>query len=515
MNGKSSENETNSVRERSSPTRPDADPDFIVGVGASAGGLESLEKFFDNMPAVSGMAFVIIQHLSPDFKSMMDELLARHTDITIQRAEDGMAVLANNIYLLPPTKEMTIVEGCLRLTDKDPSQGLALPIDIFFSSLAQDCGDRSVAIVLSGTGSDGSRGIADVKRVGGLVLCENDRTAKFNGMPISAQETGAVDVVLTAEELPLALMKYVDSPMKWRLKNGPQPIDAPPLVGVEAVFDLLRREYDIDFSHYKPSTVSRRIERRLSLVHAGNLDEYVERLRDDSEELNALYRDLLIGVTKFFRDSGAFEVLERETIPDVLERVPKNQEIRIWVAGCATGEEAYSLAILFYEALERAGRPINLKVFATDVHKVSLEHAGVGLFDDDRVATVSPERLRRFFQKRQSGYQVSQDLRQLIVFAQHNVIKDAPFTNLDLISCRNMLIYFQPQAQTKALSLFHFGLKTDGTLLLGCGAAPPRPRVRSSTSSTLSMVEPKFTASGATCDCLQICDFHSPEVRMG
>jgi len=443
---------------------------FVVGIGASAGGLESLEHFFANVPHDSGMAFVVIQHLSPDFKSMMDELLARHTNIPIHRAEEGVTVEPNNIYLLPRKKEMIISQGRLHLADKDPSQGLTLPIDHFFRSLAQDCGPKSIAVVLSGTGSDGSRGVKDVHEANGLIVCEDEKSAKFDGMPLSAQQTGLVDLVATAETIPAALLNYISSPDGAR--QLPQPADAEPLEGVEAVFDLLRREYDIDFSHYKPTTVSRRIERRLSLAHALDLDEYVARLRDDREELNALYKDLLIGVTQFFRDTDPYQVLERQVIPDVLQRVPNDEEIRIWVAGCATGEEAYSLAILFHEALAKAGRPIKLKILATDVHKASLDQAGHGIFDEERLAQVSADRLRRFFAKTEHGYQISQDLRQSIVFAQHNIIKDAPFTNLDLISCRNLLIYFQPREQKNALSLFHFGLKAGGVMFLGSSETP-------------------------------------------
>ena len=442
----------------------------IVGIGASAGGLESLERFFSNVPIDSGMAFVVIQHLSPDFTSMMDELLARRTRLPIHRTEEGATVEPNHIYLIPPKKEMIVSAGRLHLTDKDPKQSLTLPIDHFFRSLAQDAGDSAVAVVLSGTGSDDSRGVVDVHQAGGLVLCESGESAKFDGMPLSAQETGQVDVVLKPEEMPAAILEFFRAPRG--IMSRPTPVDAEPLEGVEAVFDLLRREYDIDFSHYKPTTVSRRIERRLSLVHINTLDDYVERLRHDADELNALYKDLLIGVTKFFRDAKTFELLERTVIPGLLERVSKEHEIRAWIAGCATGEEAYSLAILLHEALERANRPINVKIFATDVHKSSLESGGHGIFDEERLAEVSPQRLRRYFSKSQDGYQITQDLRQLIVFAQHNVLKDAPFTNLDLISCRNLLIYFQPQAQKKALSLFHFGLKTHGTLLLGSSESP-------------------------------------------
>ncbi len=443
----------------------------MVGVGASACGLESLERLFDPIPADCGMAFVVVQHLSPDFRSMMDELLARHTGLRIRRAEDGMPVEPNHLYLLPPKMEMIIAEGRLRLTEKDAKQGFTLPIDRFFRSLARDCGPRSAAIVLSGTGSDGSRGILEVAAAGGLVLSETPETAKFDGMPVSAQETGVVDFVLPPEQMGSVLLRQAGGVPLIPGMNGADP-QAPPLEGLEAVFDLLRRDYDIDFSHYKPTTVSRRIERRLSLAQLPGLEHYVDFLRHDPEELNALYKDLLIGVTSFFRDPEPFEQLEAEVIPGILERVGRNEEIRVWVAGCATGEEAYSLAIVFIEALERAKRPVNLKILATDVHRASLDSAAQGRFDESRLSAVSPQRLRRFFTRRGEDCQVSQELRQVVVFAPHNVIKDAPFTSLDLISCRNLLIYFNPPAQKRALSLFHFGLKPGGVLMLGSSESP-------------------------------------------
>ena len=451
-----------------------SDPQFgefvVVGVGASAGGLESLEKLFCNVPQDSGMAFVVVQHLSPDFKSMMDELLARKTQIPIHSVEENMEVKPNNIYLLPPKKEMIISGGRLHLTDKDPKQSFTLPIDHFFRSLAQDFRKHAVAIVLSGTGSDGSRGIQEIHKSGGLVLVEDPTTAKFDGMPLSAQNTGVVDLTMQAEDLAEALVEHADDPHKIKLRS--KNVSELPLEGIEAVFDLLRRDYTIDFSHYKPTTVGRRIERRLVMLNIVDIDEYVARLREDDDELNALYKDLLIGVTQFFRDTEPFAMLERQIIPELLERVPPHEEIRVWSAACATGEEPYSLAILLYEALEKANRPINLKIFATDVHRTSLDHAGQGIYSEERLGELSTRRLKRFFTKKNDGYQVSQDLRKCVVFAQHNVIKDAPFTNLDLITCRNLLIYFLQPAQQKAISLFHFGLKTRGTLLLGSSESP-------------------------------------------
>lgn len=446
-------------------------PFYVVGVGASAGGLEALESFFQHMPADAGMAFVVVQHLSPDFKSLMDELLSRRTEIAIHRVEDGMAVEPNAIYLIPPKKEMIISGGRLLLTDKDPATGLSLPIDTFFRSLAQDCVERAVGVILSGTGSDGSRGIRAIHDAGGLVIAQNEETAKFDGMPRSAVETGAVDLVLPPAGMAKALLDYIQHPLHGS-KSGNPIGKLVSETGMNAVYSLLRAECGIDFSHYKPNTVLRRIDRRLQLNRSVDLDEYVEQLRNDPQERNSLYKDLLIGVTRFFRDPDLFERLKSEMIPELLAKVSPDDEIRAWVAGCATGEEAYSLAILFHEALVEANRPVNIKIFATDVHRASLEFASAGLYDEAALTEVSPERLDRYFAIQAAKYQVSQELRKMIVFAPHNIIKDAPFTKLDLISCRNLLIYLQTPAQKKALSLFHFGLKTGGVLVLGPSESP-------------------------------------------
>ncbi|HET9626374.1 MAG TPA: chemotaxis protein CheB [Kofleriaceae bacterium] len=437
----------------------------IVGIGASAGGLESLQQLFDALPADTGMAFVVIQHLSPDFRSLMDELIARHSEMPVVVADDNMPVHANHIYVMPPRKQMIIRDRHLVLTDKEP-QAFTLPIDTFFRSLAQDVGDQAVAIVLSGSGSDGSRGVVEVKRVGGLVLAETASSAKFDSMPMSAAATGVVDHAHPPRDLARVLCGL---PPREQQPETSSLSDDPAMDGM---LRLLRDHFGIDFSLYKTTTVGRRIQRRVSLLNVDGLQGYLELLRSNADELNTLYQDLLIGVTQFFRDPEAFARLEREVIPALLDKVPPDEEIRLWVAGCATGEEAYSLAMLFWEALTERGRTVRLKMLATDVHQASLEYAGIGVYGEDQLQFVDPKRLARFFTKRASGYQISQDLRQLIVFARHNVIKDAPFTKMHFISCRNMLIYFQPQAQRTVLSLFHFGLASGGVLFLGASETP-------------------------------------------
>ena len=456
----SSEQAGNEPGEQAAPTEG-----RIVGIGASAGGLEALEQLFDALPPDTGMAFVVVQHLSPDFRSLMDELIARHSEMPVVIAEDNMPVCANHIYLMPPRKQMIIRDRHLVLTDKEP-QAFTLPIDTFFRSLAQDIGEQAVAVVLSGSGSDGSRGVVEIKRAGGLVLAETASSAKFDSMPVSAVATGVVDHAYPPRDLA-------------RVLCGLKPRDVPPDTtllsddpAMDAVLRLLRDHFGIDFSLYKTTTVGRRVQRRVDLLRAASLPSYVDLLRTDPEELNALYQDLLIGVTQFFRDPQAFERLEEEVIPALLDKLPPEEDLRVWVAGCATGEEAYSLAMLFWEAFAARDRPVRLKILATDVHQASLEHAGAGIYGDEQLQFVSQRRLARFFTRRSSGYQVSQDLRQLIVFARHNATKDAPFTKVHFIACRNLLIYFQPQPQRTVISLFHFGLTSGGVLFLGASETP-------------------------------------------
>jgi two-component system CheB/CheR fusion protein len=433
----------------------------VVGIGASAGGLESLEQFFKNLPPNPEMAFVVVQHLSPDFRSVMDELLARHCDLPIQQAEHNIEVAPNRVYLLPPGKEMIIREKRLLLSDKERAHGLTLPIDQFFRSLALDLGPDAVAVVLSGSGSDGSRGIREIKRMGGRVFVENPDSAKFDGMPLSALATGIVDQSALAGEIAHLLIQ--DNGPAFAPEGDAFYNETP----LESVLRLLRDQFGLDFSVYKTTTVSRRVLRRVQMMGSVDLAEYAARLRVDPNELSSLYHDLLIGVTRFFRDPDAFDFLDKHVIPDVLDRVPESEEIRLWVAGCATGEEAYSLAMLFFEQLNARGRQLNVKILATDVHTASLAHASAGLYGEEQLEHVSEKRRERFFRKASNGYHISQDLRQLIVFAPHNIIKDAPFTKMHIISCRNLLIYLEPAAQKNVLSLFHFGLGMNGYLFLG------------------------------------------------
>jgi len=444
---------------------------FIVGIGASAGGLEALEQFFRNAPTNRDLSYIVVQHLSPDFDSLMDKLLARETSLPIHLIEDGMLVEPNALYLLPPKKEVILSDGHLLLAARSSSRELSFPIDSFFRSLAQDVGPRSIAVVLSGTGSDGSRGIRDINEAGGFVLVQSETTAKFDGMPRSACNTGVVDLILPAEEMADAIVSYAESPLvASRLVDveGEPRVDGP----TYAILNLLKKQYEIDFNHYKTTTISRRIERRIMLSGAEDTATYAKNLRQDAGELDQLYCDLLIGVTGFFRDREVFERLELDVIPSLMEKLEHDQEFRAWVVATATGEEAYSLAILLNEASEALGRRDRVKIFASDVHSESLEHASRGVYHQDALAGLTLEHRDRYFEEKIDGFHASPELRKMVVFVHHNAITNAPFTNLDLITCRNVFIYFTNSTQQKVLSLFHFGLKTGGALCLGSSETP-------------------------------------------
>ncbi len=442
----------------------------IVGVGASAGGLEALEDFFRAMPSDSGMAFVVIQHLSPDFKSHMEELLARQTSIPVHRVEDAMEVQPNAIYLIPAKMEMLIRDGRLLLSERSSDRSLIHPIDQFFTSLAAESGKHAIAVVLSGTGSDGSRGIVDVSASGGLVLAQDEATAKFDGMPMSAIATGKVDLVLPPQAIAEALVRFTQEGIS-KEKLMEEDLAFSSMEGGDQIASLLNRRYGIDFSEYKPGTVGRRINRRIAMLGLDSIDGYVTRLAEDDFELSKLYEDLLIGVTKFFRDPDAFETLQRQVIAKLV-RETTGDSIRIWVAACASGEEAYSIAMLVDEELRKVDRDIEVKIFATDAHQGSLQIAAKGIFSAESLTELSSDRRDRYFTRANDGYHINRKIRNYVVFAAHNIINDAPFTQMDLVTCRNMLIYLQPGAQRKALGMFHFALKPSGILFLGPSESP-------------------------------------------
>lgn len=441
-------------------------PSYIVGIGASAGGLDALEKFFRNMPTNSGMAFVIVQHLSPDYKSLMQELMSRYTQMAIHRVTDDIEVQANAIYLIPPRKDMVLLDGRLRLTDFQDNDALHLSIDTFFRSLAREAGKKAIAVVLSGTGSDGSRSLQEIAKRDGFIIVQDPITSGFDGMPRNAIATGVVNLVCQPEEMPSHILRHIDHQTAVTLPALPD-TEMEAQDEISHIFAALHRRFQIDFTQYKLPTIMRRIDRRMMMVHIGNTRAYLNHLLADPDELDNLYRDLLIEVTVFFRDEAAFEILESKAIPYLVAQLSDQDVIRIWVPGCATGEEAYSIAILIRESLEKAGKFNELKLFATDVHQSSVDYASAGVYPEEAIKTIPTPLLKKYFQPVQQGYRVRKSLRQAVVFANHNLIQDPPFTKLDLISCRNVLIYLQTEAQQKVLSRFHFGLKTEGVLFLG------------------------------------------------
>lgn len=441
----------------------DTKPSHYVGIGASAGGLEAIETFFKEMPIDSGAAFIVVQHLSPDYKSLMTELLSKRTAMPVHRIEDGMEVKANNVYLIPPRKNLTIFQGHLLLSDQEVNRGINLPIDIFFNSLAEDQGPKAIAIELSGTGSDGARGVRAIKEADGLVMVQSEESAQFDGMPRSVIALGIADFILAPDEMATQLTAFIKHPASRGEKpEGYLQMDEDALMRIYA---LLRDVSKIDFTYYKPATVLRRIERRMTANQFTELNDYVRYLETHRNEVNILYREMLIGVTSFFRDQEAFETLNKY-LPELLGSMDR-REIRIWSAGCSTGEEAYTIAILCLEVMEQLGIHKEVKIFATDVDHYAIENAGAGRFTESIVLGVPQELLSKYFVRHEDSYQIARHVRQMVVFAQHNLVKDPPFTNIDLISCRNLLIYLQPVLQRKALELFNFSLREGGIMFLG------------------------------------------------
>ena len=453
------------------PTARVGETPFVVGIGASAGGLIALERLFSSLPSDSGLVYVVVQHLSPKHESMMDELLARYTQMSIVTPEDGTDIRPNTVYLIPVGKNIEMRGGRLRVVEPASEGHLNKPIDVFFESLAEDVADRSIGIVLSGTGSDGSIGINSIREADGLVLAHDPDSAEFDGMPRAAIDTGVVDVVAPPEAMAEWLTRYVLNPENFprgetAKAEGNESIVISQDPFTATIFRLFRQRYGIDFSYYRAATISRRLKRRVAITGCENMEQYLALLQESDSEVDALYRDLLVEVTSFFRDEEAFIRIQK-TVFEIVQNTQKQSEIRIWVPGCATGEEAYSLAMVFDDCLMELGRECRVKVFATDVHPTSLETASSGVYSRESFAKI-PEKFREnYFQRVGDLFHVTRRLRQTVVFAPHDITRDPPFTRLDLISCRNVLIYFEPVVQRRVLSLFHFGLKVGGTLFLG------------------------------------------------
>lgn len=442
----------------------------IVGIGASAGGLSAFEAFFSGMPADTdpGMAFVLVQHLDPNHKSILTDLIRRYTRMQVFEVVDGMVVHPNCAYIIPPNRDMAFLNGALHLMEPSSPRGQRLPIDFFFRSLALDQHERALCIVLSGTGSDGTQGVRAIKGEGGMAMAQNPESTEYDGMPRSALGTGLVDFVLPPAEMPAQLIAYVSHAFGKLFNNETLPVLKTENT-LKKIFTLLCAHTNHDFSQYKPSTVNRRIDRRMAVHQIQTIDEYLKYLQQNQMEVDALFRDLLIGVTNFFRDPEAFKALEEQIIPKLFDGKPNGAFIRVWSPGCSTGEEAYSIAILLQEHFETLKKSFKIQVFATDIDSQSIATARAGIYPFSITADISPDRLARFFSTGPDSntYRINKGIRDLLIFSEQDIIKDPPFSKIDLISCRNLLIYMGGDLQKKLIPLFHYSLNPGGTLFLG------------------------------------------------
>ncbi len=434
----------------------------IVGIGASAGGLEAFEQFFLHLPPDIGMAFVLVSHLDPTHASLLTEILQRFTAMPVVEAEDQMKVKPNCVYVIPPNRDMAIFHGMLQLSELDQPRGLRMPIDAFLRSLAEDQGENTIGIVLSGTGTDGTLGLRAILGAGGITLVQTPATAKFDGMPASAIQSGYATHVLTVDKMTGVLQAALRA-------RAPHPgIVSPPTVtgSINQIMALLRSGTGHDFSLYKKSTIGRRIERRMLQHNIEDTNVYVRYLKEHPVEVHTLFKELLINVTSFFRDSEAFILLKQDILPHLLTNKPEDYIFRVWVAGCATGEEAYSIAILLREFMNENNQGVKVQLYATDLDDDAITLARAGLYPPNIAQDVTPERLRRFFTKEVAGYRVKKEIREMLVFAVQNIIKAPPFTRLDLLCCRNLMIYLEPELQNRLIPAFHYALKPGGVLFL-------------------------------------------------
>ncbi|MFT5468924.1 MAG: two-component system CheB/CheR fusion protein [Verrucomicrobiales bacterium] len=434
----------------------------VVGLGSSAGGLEALESFFSAMQTNSGLAFVVVTHQHAGHTSLLPELLSERTDMEVAEATNGQLVLPNHVYVAPPAGQLGILNGKLQITELTKKETPSLRIDHFLRSLAEDQKETAVGVILSGSGTDGTLGVKAIKGESGMVMVQEVRTAQYSGMPSSAISTGLADYILPPNEMPRQLLAYVSGPYL----KAPED-EVPPDEPLQRVFLLLRARTGHDFSNYKSTTIRRRIERRMNVHQIATTGDYVRYLRENPAEIDLLFKELLISVTSFFRDPQAFQFLSEKPLRERIQQLPDEYTFRVWIPGCATGEEAFTLAILLRELLESEGKHFDVQIFATDLDSEAIDSARAGNYPEGIAGDVTPERLDRFFNRRDSSYQVRKEIREMVIFAPQNVIKDPPFTKLDLISCRNLLIYLNQDLQKRLLPIFHYALKSEGLLLLG------------------------------------------------
>lgn len=444
---------------------------YVVGVGASAGGLEALESFCSHIPPDLNCAFIVVTHLDPTHKSMMSELLSRHTSLQVKQIDNGEAITPGIIYMIPPNRELAIDSGRLITIEHAQPRGFRTPINTFLNHMAREYGERAIAVILSGSGTDGAEALPNVKKLGGLVLVQNPEEAKYSGMPSSAIATGSVDGVESAQALPELILRYI---RKELVRSAYEPQDHK-IESVEAteqelkdIFDILKADNGHDFRAYKQTTLQRRLARRIEATKSETVANYIDLLRRGSGEADALFNEFLINVTKFFRDADSFQFLESKIIPELVDRMSSTTPLRIWIAGCSTGEEAYSVAILILEYAASINKPMNLSMFATDIDSEALASARAGIYPLSQVESqVSPERIARFFTKSDKFYKINKIVRDLVVFSQHDLTRNPPLSKIDMICCRNVMIYLGQDAQQKTLSMFHYALKSNGYIFLG------------------------------------------------
>jgi two-component system CheB/CheR fusion protein len=437
---------------------------FVAGIGASAGGLEALTELLRYAPAQG--AYIIVQHLAPEHESILAQLLARNSRFSVAQASDGMVLEAGRVYVIPPNSDLAVMHGVLRVLTPPSLYGPRLPVDFLFRSLAEDAGHRAMGIVLSGTGTDGTLGLKAIKEAGGFTFVQDPATARYDGMPRSALQSGSADFCFPVKQFAEEIERIIETPQRF-YRPGPAAPSTQVQDALGRLFVLIRSEFGNDLSNYKPTTVDRRLNRRMTMAKLERLDDYVKYVQSNRDELKALYKDMLITVTSFFRDPDAFAALKSTVFPQILEHKEPNQPIRVWVPACATGEEAYSIAISLLEFCAEKVQDERIQIFATDIDEDCIQYARHSIYPPNIAIDVSPERLNRFFIRKDNEYQVSRRVRDLLVFSRQNILKDAPFSRMDLISCRNLLIYLQPPAQKRALRVIHYALNPSGYLLLG------------------------------------------------
>jgi two-component system CheB/CheR fusion protein len=440
---------------------------MVVAIGASAGGIEATTELLKNIPDQTGLSFVLVQHLDPKHQSFLADLLSKQTTIEVSEVKDWMTIERDHIYVIPPNASMSVSKRTLRLQAREESRGIHMPIDQFMRSVAEEHGDNAIGIVLSGSGTDGTLGIAEIQAHGGVTFAQDDATAKYNNMPRSAVNSGSVDYVLAPKQIArevvrIARLSYARSPI-----TSDKAVPAFEGAALSRVFQMLRRSTGVDFTHYRQTTILRRIQRRMIVHKMDKLEEYVRYLQANSGEIKALYQDMLINVTSFFRNPPMFDTLAAMVFPSLTNLRSPDAVIRVWTPGCASGEETYSVAMALLEFLGEQAAQVPIQFFGTDVSEPSITKARAGIYPENIQGDVSPERLRRFFTRVEGGYRISKSIRDMCIFAQHNVLSDPPFSQMDLICCRNLLIYLEPVLQNKVISLFHYAARPSGYLILG------------------------------------------------